>query len=49
MLRVSPEEEISGLDLSEYGVKCYPVYPLVEESGVNGVRSPVAPAQEMTA
>jgi len=41
LLRVSHEEEINGLDLTEYGLSGYPEYPLVAESNGNG-QVPVA-------
>ncbi len=31
-IRVSPEEELAGLDISEHGTKAYPNFPYVEES-----------------
>ncbi len=42
MLRVSPEEEMNGLDLSEYGLIGYPEYPLVTEKSGESVPSSVS-------
>ncbi|MEM6451019.1 MAG: ammonium transporter [Cyanobacteria bacterium P01_D01_bin.105] len=41
MLRVSPEEEMGGLDLSEFGLSGYPEYPIVPEQ--NGQTPPSTP------
>ena len=32
-IRVSPQEELAGLDSSEHGTKAYPNFPYMEESG----------------
>ncbi|MEO0708891.1 MAG: ammonium transporter [Cyanobacteria bacterium J06649_5] len=48
MLRVSPEEEMGGLDLSEYGLEGYPEYPILPEQ--NGhAPAPAIPAPQVSA
>ena len=32
-IRVSPQEELAGLDISEHGAKAYPNLPYMEEGG----------------
>jgi Amt family ammonium transporter len=32
-IRVSPQEELAGLDISEHGTKAYPNFPYVDEAG----------------
>lgn len=45
MLRVSPEEEIGGLDLTEFGIGGYPEYPLISEQN-GAIPTPVAPVSQ---
>ena len=45
MLRVSPEEEILGLDLSEFKMEGYPEYPIMAESN-GSVITPVVPISQ---
>ncbi len=45
MLRVSPEEEIGGLDLTEFGIGGYPEYPLISEQN-GSIPMPVAPVSQ---
>lgn len=45
MLRVSPEEEIGGLDLTEFGIGGYPEYPLISEQN-GSIPTPVAPVSQ---
>ena len=46
VLRVSPEEEQAGLDLSEHGMHAYPPQWVVDTHGGFGtIQTPAAPAQ----
>lgn len=47
MLRVSPEEEIGGLDLMEFGMGGYPEYPLISDQN-GSVPGPAVPIAQAT-
>ncbi|MGI8934620.1 MAG: ammonium transporter, partial [Phormidesmis sp.] len=46
MLRVSPEEEIGGLDLTEFGIGGYPEYPLISEKNGGIPTMPATPVPQ---
>ena len=46
MLRVPPEEEIGGLDLTEFGIGGYPEYPLISEKNGGIPTMPATPVSQ---